>query len=401
MAARRRSFHLTADPTLSTPRPGPAARSLDPQRLEVGALSIGLLALARGASAFAFSFLGCAPGVRQKTKRVPRALLAGIPRIEVAAVTDSKAEGQHQQNLAPTRPTAEPECNIIVKTLEPLELLEPRIDAHEDEDAGTGETDLGVDVKLGEPQIQTCDDDDDATNRVSEVPEDAPPPAEPLIVTDPPMSLTKKTALHIQSRANATPVGPPVGVGLGILVISPSTNERRLLSPLELRRTSPKPEFEPARTQQPVASCSSNSPHAELRASLVRQVTAFTAARISRGSSLSPPSTPRTVHLDDPFAEDVTPRAPPFVPPQPAALRCRGLQFRANQEQSPTPLHVKPARPPLRQQTVFYRQVTPPAKQPPGFWAPHPAGSRSCAILIKPPPATSTSRQVGDKENQV
>ncbi|KAJ6525679.1 hypothetical protein B0H19DRAFT_1198370 [Mycena capillaripes] len=329
--------------------------------------------------------------MRPKTRRVPRALLAGSPRAEVKAVAEVSDGGPQIQLPTGSNEDRQPDCDDIVKTVEPqIEVQQDLTDVREAKS-------LEVVLLEGEPQIQTLDNN--ITSSVLEASNHAAP-ADSLLVTNPPTTLTEKTALYIQARAQAAPaIITPGGIGLGLLVPSTSTKELRLLSPLESRCASPKPEFEPPRTYRPPAPRSSSSPHAELRANLVRKVAAFTATRISRVPSVSPPLRP--THLDDPFAETcaATPRAP-FVPAHPAVLRYRGQQFRFDQEQSPTP-QPRPGRPPLRQQTVFFKQVTPRAETPPPeFWAPHPAGSRSCAILIKAPPVTSTSRVAADKENQ-
>lgn len=405
MTSRRRSFHLNANasPTTAITAPRPAA--LNPQHIEASVLSIGLLAFARQASVFAFTLLGgCAPGMRSKPKRVPRALLAGTPRQEVNAVMEaSRDDSEGQRIQAQTDDGAKQNCEFIATTVDPQ--------INEFADAGAGEVDLGVgDAEMG-PQIQARD-----INVVSSVPKqtDHAPPSSPAVVPDSPVTLTEKTTLYLQTRVKSKPVliTPPTGVGLGLLIPSTSTNELRLLSPLESRCASPKPEFEPVHSHLPPAARSSDS---ELRADLVRKVAAFTAARLSgsRGPSASPPPRAALIrtpplpsyspaYLDDPFSETcaATPRAP-FVPTHPVRFGYPSLQFCPDQPQSPTP-HPKTGCPPLRQRTVFFKQVSPRAgTPPPQFWAPHPAGSRSCAITIKAPLPTSMQRRVaGDKENR-
>ncbi|KAJ7510099.1 hypothetical protein B0H11DRAFT_1176317 [Mycena galericulata] len=137
------------------------------------------------------------------------------------------------------------------------------------------------------------------------------------------------------------------------------------------------------------------------------------AARLSRAATTTasspvlaatppPPSRRPAAPLDDPFAETTpapaTPRAQ-FVPAHPLRLHYPSLLLRADQQQSPTP-QPRPGRLPLRQQTVFFKQprVSTMPSPPPKYWAPHPAGARSCAIAIKAP--LGASRAVaGDKEN--
>ncbi|KAJ6542857.1 hypothetical protein B0H19DRAFT_1380931 [Mycena capillaripes] len=199
MAARRRSFHLSAGATITAPLPA----TLNPQRIEAGALSIGLLAFAHQASAFVFTLLGgCAPGMRPKTKRVPRALLAGSPRAEVKAVAEASDGGQQIQLPTPSNEDRQPDWDDIAKTVEPQsEVHQALTDVREVENLE------GV-LLVGEPQTQTLNND--VTSSVPEAPNYAAP-ADSLLVTNPPTTLTEKTALYIRTRAKAAPaiISPP------------------------------------------------------------------------------------------------------------------------------------------------------------------------------------------------
>ncbi|KAJ7219494.1 hypothetical protein GGX14DRAFT_560572 [Mycena pura] len=233
---------------------------------------------------------------------------------------------------------------------------------------------------------------------------------------------------HGQSAVAAAAFGfkARVGVGLGILVPSTSTGTMQLLSPFESRCASPTPEVAAdADTSAPACKphCHDHaSPrHPELRADLVQRVKAFTAARLA-GTHV-PVSSPRRAAptrppldragLDDPFVTPTQPRQrqhQSHSPPVPnlafALARIRALR---PAQQSPTPhQHARKGRPVLRQQTVFFKQAQTPTGTSPGthtpappkpkFWAPHPAGSRSCAIAIKAP---ARWPPVEDKENCV
>ncbi|KAJ7272023.1 hypothetical protein B0H12DRAFT_1067080 [Mycena haematopus] len=385
MTARRRSFHLNVNAGAAIAHPlRPATLNLDPQDIQAqaGALTVGLLALARQASAFAFTLLGgCAPGVRTKTKCASKALLAGSPPDTAKMLLEGESiETTTVEGLEHPRDEEQPE--VAVSNDEGLQ--------------AQAMNDSGI-------QLEELDIADAGTGWVNL---DIQPHENDHLVEDPdltPTTKTEKPALNLQVPPIPSIVAPPIAIGLGLLIPSASTNELRLLSPLESRYASPKPEFE---SVPAFSRCSSGSPQAELRANLVSKVTAFTAARLSGSRrSSSPPSraASRPACLDDPFADLSTPTTLPssFVPAHPAHFCYPSLQFGPDQPQSPTP-HPRPGRPSLRQRTVFFAQVSPRANTPPPeFWSPHPAGSRSCAIKIKAPPSLSKRPAVGNKENQM
>jgi hypothetical protein len=406
MAARRRSFHLNVNASSAIAHPIRSA-ALNPQGIEAqaGALTIGLLAFARQASAFAFTLVGgCAPGIRQKTKRVPRALLAGSPRAAEDAklpleggITGIEATGTATRELAEVFEClmCEEQLQVQVqndsdpradKTTEPQIELQEEIDLADTGRAAEFEFEKGeLPVRLHHSSI------------VLEDPERTPQCAEP-----------EKPALELQGKPTLPITAPPIAIGLGLFIPSASSNELKLLSPLASRYASPEREIESVHTHRLYACVSSGSPQNELRANIVSKVAAFTAARLSgsRRPSASPTPRPalppRPAYLDDPFAESFAATPPSsFVPTHPARLCYPSLQFSSNQQQSPTP-SPRPGRSSLRQRTVYFTQVSPRAgTPPPAFWSPHPAGSQSCAILIKVPPSVSPQRHaLVDKENQ-
>ncbi|KAJ7047043.1 hypothetical protein C8F04DRAFT_1308768, partial [Mycena alexandri] len=448
--------------TLSTG--APATLRVNPQRLQpieagAGLLSTHLLGLARQASAFAFALLGgCAPGVRVKTSgkeketemrtEMPiregmrtdvklelgmereeskwRALLAG-PGTEVGMAA---SETEVAVDVDAVKLEIEAEVEMEESVCSSNDLVGPfgQTHAQEDEeqkrpasevifeaadspvefviaDAATEAAEpvtIQVEVEVVEPDVEAREEE------VLEEPEQTPSPSPDASQIE--QSLEPEVERSSGPEVETKPVEPPeeptpiivarhIPIGLGLFVPSPTTNELRLLSPLESRRESPKPEPAPVRAQ--------------LRADIMRRVAAFTAARIARCPSVSPPlgttptptlATPprHATHFDsDPFAD--TPRASGpahFVPAHAAALHFPSLQrVRPEQQQSPTPTHARTGRPPLRQQTVFFKPRAA-STTPPKYWAPHPAGSRSSAIVVKAPVGTTPTRQVAaDKEN--
>ncbi|KAJ7775116.1 hypothetical protein B0H16DRAFT_1509589 [Mycena metata] len=258
-----------------------------------------------------------------------------------------------------------------------------------------------IQVEVAEPDVQVRE-----SGEVLEEPEQTPSPSS--FASEMEQSLEPEVEQSSEPDVEPKPLEPPeeptptmvarhIPIGLGLFVPSPTTKELRLLSPLESRRESPKPEPAPVRAQ--------------LRADIMRKVAAFTAARIARSPSVSPPqaTTPRptfatpprhATHFDsDPFADTPRASAPAhFVPAHAAALYFPSLlRVRPEQQQSPTPTHARTGRPPLRQQTVFFKPRET-STTPPEYWAPHPAGSGSSAIVIKAPVGTTPKHRV-DKEN--
>ncbi|KAK7037932.1 hypothetical protein R3P38DRAFT_530638 [Favolaschia claudopus] len=382
MTARRRSFHLNVNASHAaiTPSLRTGGYGLDAQ---VGALTTSLLDLARQASAFAFTLMGgCVPGVRSKP-RVQRALLAGHLCTSDAAIENAE-EGDANPALieGPTKHMNGGQNTHTRENNDADTLSEYNGDEHDLADA-RGLQRESAHVTL---EIEPTDVEMDSKHTI----------LDELAVS------RKKPRVALKPFfMNAV---PPVAIGLGVLIPSPGTNELRLLSPLESRCASPKPEFEPSPHL-----CSSTSPRSQLRANLVSKVSAFTAARLSgsRRSSVSPPhyvppSTP-TAYTDDPFSH-LSATTPPasFFPTHPARLCFPSLQLHLNHQQSPTPHQRAGRRPCLRQRTVFFAPVSPRAgTPPPAFWTPHPAGTHSCAIPIKAPPSSFASRAgAKDKENQ-
>ncbi|KAJ7172249.1 hypothetical protein C8R46DRAFT_1216103 [Mycena filopes] len=445
-AARRRSFHLSPNPTaLARPLPvvlnptsahnadsarPPAMLKLNPQRLqpiEVGAglLSTHLLDLARQASAFAFALLGgCAPGVRvkktsgkgkekeigmkegmgmelelgmEKEETKWRALMAGMETPATAEVAEVKLELETREPVRPNEALEHSPERFHGQEDEQLK----RPDLEETADSPIEAAVVDAPVRSPEPviQVDVAAVEPEVLERIAadvQPDEDFSEPEQPPSPLPEPAQIEEISDSAVEPQANVSP--PPIG--LGLLFPSPTTNELRLLSPLESRRESPKPEPAPFR--------------AKLRVDLVRRVAAFTAARLARDASVSPPVGPASLipmlatpprpgmHFDsDPFAD--TPRASAavsFVPAHPAALDFPSLQrVRPEQQQSPTPAHPRTGRPPLRQQTVFFKQRAA-SSTPPEYWTPHPAASRSSAIIIKAPAGTTPKRRVAaDKEN--
>ncbi|KAJ6502304.1 hypothetical protein C8R45DRAFT_615237 [Mycena sanguinolenta] len=379
MTARRRSFHLNANASAAiapTSRPGTLNLNQGIQA-QAGALTIGLLGFARQASTFAFTLLGgCAPGVRPKTKHVPKALLVGSPREAVEMLPADESPETTGEGFE--RPT-EQESKVLAVPNEQGQQV------HATDESGKQPEVLDIadaGAEWANLRIRPRDND-----LLFEELDHSPAPQ------------TEKPYLAIP----IPPIAPPIAFGLGLLIPSASTNELRLLSPLESRCASPKPEFRPI---PPLCRRSSNPSQAELRANLVSKVAAFTAARLSgsrRTSTSLPPHAASPSCLNDSFAQLNVPATSrvSFVSAHPAHLYNPSLQFSPNQPQSPTP-HPRPGRPCLRQRTVFFAQVSPRAgTPPPEFWSPHPAGSRSCAIPIKAPPSLGKRPVPEDKENQV
>ncbi|KAJ7156952.1 hypothetical protein C8R43DRAFT_1125513 [Mycena crocata] len=370
MATRRRSFHLNAceATNVHSKRASPTAAtnsSLNPQHIEVRAASIGLLALARQASVFTFALLGgCAPGIRQRPKRVQRTLLegpggeetllqleAGVGMelaVQKAGKTDLESDGLVRDDAETNGPQIQPDTSS-----------RPSPQAKSQNSLKSAERPVEVDDDLPEmvePQIQLPNNEGSSVLRLSQ---DA-------------LSLPAATA-SVETPTEDQTIAP-LDVGL----------------PPDSR--------------------------VQLRADLMRKISALTAARISRGPAAAPPppspphpaevfATPpprHTAYFDDPFADATSPvpRAQ-FVPAHPITLCYPSMQrFRADQQESPTPLvrQARQGRPPLLQQTVVYQiQSHTAPRTPPKFWSPHPAGSRSCAIAIKAPPATP---RAADKENR-
>ncbi|KAJ7087806.1 hypothetical protein C8R44DRAFT_752079 [Mycena epipterygia] len=391
MTTHRRSFHLKGADALELHHQRTAAHTaglnLNPQRIEASA---SLLALARQASAFAFTLLGgCAPGVRPH-KRVPRALLAGQAGVDVemglqvggmARTTSARAIKAAEDtsggvHVVPADADWDGESNDAVSG--PQDQVPPVMEAQVEEQADTEPA--GYDTEVEEPQIQT-------TNAPAD-PEHAPPPAADSLVV-----------------------------------------------PLE-QPTAPRDVEHPAAGPDDLAQTTLDAPprpHAQLRAALIRKVTAFTAARVARAAA-SPTTTavtaPATPPRDDPFSATFAPTNNPHSSsnhPHPtlAARTALRLDVCANADQSPTP-QPRPGRPPLRQQTIFFAvpashlgspsqsdsnksspqsdsklspQSNPGPTPPPTHWAPHPAGARSCAIPIRAPPP-APARAVGGKEKE-
>ncbi|KAJ6597120.1 hypothetical protein DFH09DRAFT_1133752 [Mycena vulgaris] len=377
----------------------------------------GLLALARQASAVAFALLGgCAPGVR-KGRRLPQgaagAVEVGAQRIEGATEMEIG-----QVDVEPVR--GQDRSTASVPDSDAL------IDRETVASAGDGEqVDRDGETKAEGPQILTGDNDtdnglgealsDSDSDAGTQLEESKLPGAQKTsendnfgVVPDEEVAEAEKTESDLPipqvqtcDNVDAAPDSEP-------LLSPPSASSLIAADPfVNLTETTdielPAPIIAPRVLEHPAG------PHAKLRADLVRKVAAFTAARLTRcvapvpapllmAALIASPPLRRTA-FDDPFVDcPATPRAAPFVPAHPLALHYPSLQFRPDQQQSPTP-QPRVGRPPLRQQTVFFKQVQPSTahklKRPsPELWAPHPAGKRSCAIVIKAP------RDAEDKENR-
>ncbi|KAJ7724482.1 hypothetical protein DFH07DRAFT_783292 [Mycena maculata] len=367
--ARARSFHLRGEPpspSLSAP-PSPASpgRSVTPRLnvarrgLEISTAQIGpgLLALARQASTFLLG--GCAPGVQHR-RRVPRALVEGRCAIAgavgegVGIGIGKREEGEDVEagSFTESEPNVEGRKTGLEVSVEEPQVDNVLFDAETDLTADDNETKTQPQTQ---PQIQTQTHDPTARVEAEREPERAPPKAD--------------LPLHETEAVCANPPPP--------------------------RDPEPPAPTDPA--------------HAQIRAEVVHKFAAFTAARLARASLpptplllTTPPQHPHRPMLDDPFAASpAAPRAPVhFVPAHPLRLHYPSLHpLRTDQQQSPTP-QPRPGRlrPPLRQQTVFFKQpsvLQPTGPKPPAYWAPHPAGKRSCAVPIKAP----YDRDVEDKEN--
>ncbi|KAJ7709664.1 hypothetical protein B0H17DRAFT_1324544 [Mycena rosella] len=448
--SRYRSFHLnlnasevalhpipTPPPTLTLAPPRAKANlNSDPRgthsevslNIGTGIVGIGLLALARQASAAAYALLGlggCAPGVgvrggRAGARRVPRGIVCAGEEID--SKQDDGAEAPVQEIIGV------PHCvHAIVETktteervdldLEKLEVPDDCPDAGTEAKLATREA-TSLTSSPPAPQIYAhpCEEDG--------APQAEYPASESEHVDSPPSASSNSAEEATGLEVPAEPAAPLIASHAAEDPAPPQERGHRD-SPIELgKRTSTDLEAPvPLVAPEHPAVC---SPHvrAELRADLLRRINIFTAARISRGAPglplprtaapISPPP-PRPAPADDPFAAADAPpfahRAPaPFVPAHPLGLRFPSLQraSRPDQQQSPTPQPRAPGgRPPLRQQTVFFKhnqaqaeqwqsRADTPTKQP-AFWAPHPAGKRSCAVVIKAPPGAS--RAAGNKEN--
>ncbi|KAJ7444875.1 hypothetical protein FB451DRAFT_1433903 [Mycena latifolia] len=395
---RSRSFHLNAGAlALQHTEVGIGIGKPQAQRIDVSAT--GLLALARQAAAtVAVALLGgCAPGVRPRGGACRggwwRRTGAGAETVRVRVRVRVRRGGCRPIEGGGGQADGDEELQIMgqdtedapqsieelgaVSTIKAGEEEQIQIEAHDGSDAEDAET-QGADLPVVSvpPQIQACENDGGAPLAVGAAPEEpdpqpSPPSASSSIVPD----LTETTALDLPTEASASLV------------------------------------------PEPPAACP--PPHAQLRADLVRKITAFTAARVSRAAlapahppaaqslpASPPPRRPVPAPADDPFADSPHPTFPRPLPAR-AAAHALAQRLLAAQQQSPTP-HSRAGRPPLRQQTVFFNtsinagQVESPASKPrapPTFWAP----ARPCKVAIKapPPPSASKARAARDKENRV